>query len=41
MKLHTVARAPEKGQGLFLSFFETTLLRTGLGRFFKVISEPE
>ncbi len=36
-----VTRAPEKGQVVFLSFFETTLLRAGLDRFFKVLSEPE
>ena len=29
-----MARAPEKGQAVFLSFFETTLPRAGLGRFF-------
>jgi len=36
-----LARAPEKSQGFFLSFFETTLPRAGLSRFFKVLSEPE
>jgi hypothetical protein len=36
-----MARVPEKSQGLFFTFFETTLPWSGLYRFFLKFIEPE
>ena len=40
-KTAAFGKSTRKRSSCFSSFFETTLLRTGLSRFFKVPSEPE